>query len=247
MSLGQPALTLTDGTLLGGRVVYRQPHDGYRTGIEPVLLAASVAARPGDRVLEAGTGAGAAMLCLAWRLPGVAVVGVERDAALAGLAQANVAANGFAHACARAGDILDLPSQPQFHHAIANPPWHDADGPASATPRRDAAKRAAPGLLPAWCALLAGALRPGGSLTLLMPASSIRAALTALTEAGCGGASLFPLWPRAGEAARLLLVRATKGGRGPDRMLPGLILHEGSGFSAAARSVLWEGAALCWR
>ena len=36
---------LTDGTLLGGKVIYRQKSSGYRTGIEPVLLAAFVPAR----------------------------------------------------------------------------------------------------------------------------------------------------------------------------------------------------------
>ena len=57
----------TEGTLLGGRVRYAQPARGYRTGIEPVLLAAAVPAVPGQAVLEAGTGAGAALLCLAAR------------------------------------------------------------------------------------------------------------------------------------------------------------------------------------
>ena len=33
-------MELTDGTLLGGRLRYVQPARGWRTGIEPVLLAA---------------------------------------------------------------------------------------------------------------------------------------------------------------------------------------------------------------
>ena len=84
---------MTQATLLGGRLRYAQPHAGFRTGIEPVLLAATVAARPGQRVLEAGTGAGAALLCLAARVPGIAATGIERDPALAEFARANFAAN----------------------------------------------------------------------------------------------------------------------------------------------------------
>ena len=237
----------TEGTLLGGRVGYRQLRDGYRTGIEPVLLAASMTAKPGDRVVEGGTGAGAALLCLAARVPGVHVVGVEQDGRVAALARENIAANGFPLATVDTCDVLDLAPGPRFDHAMANPPWHDPAGPASPSPGRDAAKRARPGLLPAWCAALARAVCPGGSLTVLVPAALIDQALGALAQAGCGDPHLLPLWPRAGQDAKLLLLRGVRGGRGPARILPGLVLHEGQGFSAAAHAILWEGAALPWR
>ena len=47
---------ITHGHLLDGRVRYAQPAKGFRSGIEPVLLAASIPARAGQRVLEGGTG-----------------------------------------------------------------------------------------------------------------------------------------------------------------------------------------------
>jgi tRNA1(Val) A37 N6-methylase TrmN6 len=57
--------------LLGGRVRLLQPLKGYRAATDPVLLAAAVAARPGQRVLDLGCGAGAAVFCLAARVPGL--------------------------------------------------------------------------------------------------------------------------------------------------------------------------------
>ncbi|MBL4768768.1 MAG: methyltransferase, partial [Rhodobacteraceae bacterium] len=45
-----------------------QPRKGYRAGIDPMLLAASVPAHAGQSVLELGCGAGAAILCLATRV-----------------------------------------------------------------------------------------------------------------------------------------------------------------------------------
>jgi len=48
----------TDNTLLGGRVVVRQPTEGYRAAVDPVLLAAAVPAHGGQHVLDAGCGTG---------------------------------------------------------------------------------------------------------------------------------------------------------------------------------------------
>ena len=129
-------MTPAEGTLLGGRVRYRQPATGYRTGIEPVLLAASVTARPTERVLEAGTGAGAALLCLSARLPGVTCHGIEQNPSLAQMARDNLRDNGF-DADVTTGDVTKLApgpqhDRPEYDQAIANPPWHDAAATASA-------------------------------------------------------------------------------------------------------------------
>ncbi|PJE33810.1 methyltransferase, partial [Pseudooceanicola lipolyticus] len=45
---------LTRDSFIGGRVWLWQPRRGYRAGVDPVLLAAAVPARPGQRVLELG-------------------------------------------------------------------------------------------------------------------------------------------------------------------------------------------------
>ena len=225
---------------------YRQPATGYRTGIEPVLLAAGVAAEPGQSVLEAGTGAGAAMLCLLARLPGVQCRGIERDPALASLARFNLGDNGFADGTVDTGDIAQVALAPQFHHAIANPPWHTAAGTASENPMRDAAKRGASTLLATWAAALASALVDGGSLTMIVPAAETANALAAMAASGCGSPALLPLWPRVHRPAKLMLVRALRSRRGPCVVLPGLLLHDDAGYSPAARAILWDAAPLSW-
>ncbi len=237
---------LTHGTLLGGRVVHTQPATGHRTGLEPVLLAASIPTRPGERVLEGGTGSGAGLLCLAARVPGAAGVGVERDAATADLARANIAANGFAGLDIVTADLLAGPLSGLFDHTFANPPWHDAHGSRSPDAHKESSKRAAPGLLAAWVAALAAPLRWRGTLTLVIAAGVVPEVLAACAAQGCGSLALLPLWPRQpGPAAKLLLIRAIKGGRGPFRLLPGLVLHgSGSTYTAACQAVLKGGAAL---
>lgn len=234
----------TEGRLLGGRVRYAQPLDGYRTGIEPVLLAASVPARAGDRVLEAGTGAGAGLLCLAARVPGVGGVGVELDPAMADLARQNVAANGYDGISIETADIGAWRGG-GFDHAFSNPPWHD---PADTVPpgaRRRLATHEGAVPLERWVAALRGALRPGGSLTVLVPARQAARAMAALQAEETGRLTLFPLWPKPGRDAKLALIRGYVAQRGPGRVAPGLALHDADGaFTGPAQSLLRDGAAL---
>jgi tRNA1Val (adenine37-N6)-methyltransferase len=238
------ALETTTDRLLGGRVHYEQPRQGFRTGIEPVLLAASIPVRPGERVLEAGTGAGAASLCLAFREPACRITAVERNEELAALAAANMRANGFTHQIVP-GDILNLRFTEVFDHAMANPPWHAADSSASADMLRDTAKRGVPTLYKDWVQALARPLRARGSLSLILPAAHLSVGLAALAGAECGGAILLPFWPRAARDAKLILLRATRGDHGSCRVAPGLMLHIGtSGYTEEATAVLRDGAAL---
>ncbi len=234
----------TAGTLLGGRLRYVQPARGFRSGIEPVLLAAAVPARPGGRVLEGGSGAGAALLCLGARVPGLFGVGIECDPALAALARSNAGANDQSAMSFVAGDIRGLPVRSPFDHAFANPPYHDAAG-TPPDPARAGAKQASPGLVEDWAAALGAVLRHGGTLTLILPPARLAEALAGCARAGCGGVRLLPLWPRSGEAAKLMLLRAVRGGRAPLALLSGLVLHQpGGGFTAEAEAYLRGGAAL---
>lgn len=235
----------TAGTLLGGRVLYRQPAQGHRTGIEPVLLAASVPARPGDRVLEAGLGAGAGLLCLAARVPGLHGTGVELDPDTAALARGNLRDNGLPDWPVLDMDVLALRAPGAFDHAYANPPWHDPAGTRSPEGRRVLARQAGEAGIERWAAALAASVRPGGTVTLILPGAAAARGLGALHGAGCGGLALLPLWPKAGRDARLAVVQGRRGSRGPDRVASGLVLHCGDGaYTPEADAVLRGGMAL---
>ena len=230
---------ITTGGLLNGRVTYQQLCAGHRTGFEPVLLAACVPARAGERVLEAGTGAGAALLCLTARVPGVIGVGVEYESTLARLANKNFKTNKFLNNFCLQADAMRLPfSSHAFHHVMANPPWFGASGTPSPDPRRALAHQADPALLNGWIASLIQVLRPRGSIALVLPAASFAQASAALRGANCGGITLFPLWPRAGEPAKIILLTARKDSKSPDRILPGLVLHDDAGITDAAQAIL---------
>ncbi len=238
-------MVITEDRLLGGRLTYRQPAIGFRSGIEPVLLAAAVPAKSGQRVLEAGTGAGAALLCLHARVPGLRSLGVEIDPALVGLAATNAAANGFASMEVLAGAVETVALQQDVDHAIANPPYHLAAGTASPLAARDLAKRGSIPQLQAWIGRLAAALRPGGTLTLIVPASRIPTCLRAMDDATCSCTVVFPLWPAAERPAKLVVIRGVRTTRAPMRLSAGLVLHRADGLlTEAAQAVLREASSL---
>ena len=235
----------TAGTLLGGRITYQQRRDGHRTGFEPVLLAAGIAARPGERVLEGGTGAGAGLLCLAARVPGILGVGLEREASLAQLANINFKNNRLDGVFCVQGDVETPPLRREsFDHVFANPPWFGDTSTLPPDGLRALAHHAGANLLGDWITALAAMLRPRGSLTLILPAAAFAQGAAALRLGGCAGVTLFPLWPRSGQKAKMLILSARRGVKSPDRVLPGLMLHDEAGITAAAQAVLRDGHAL---
>jgi tRNA1Val (adenine37-N6)-methyltransferase len=238
-------VNFTDGHLLDGRISYRQSVHGHRTGIEPVLLAAVIPANAGQSVLEAGTGAGASLLCLARRVPGLVATGIEIDPGMAALAAENFRHNRLPALTMIAADLLSAPltSAHQFDHVLANPPWHDANGTPSPDSVRALAHRATTSLLNDWIMALTDLLRPRGTITLILPAASLGSVLAALVAARCGGRHVLPLWPRQAKPAKLCIVQSRKFARGHDMILPGLTLHENTGkYTAEAERILRQGA-----
>jgi len=253
---GQPPEPLSepppDGTtldrLLGGRVALLQPAAGYRVAVDPVLLAAAVQPPQGATVLDLGCGVGAAALCLLARRPDLAVTGLELQPELAALALENARRNGLADRFRVVqGDAARAqPAMPEsgFDAVLSNPP-HLAAGTGSPTAHagRSLAHLESSLDLAAWVRRALFWLKPRGRLTLVHRADRLPELLAALGR-GAGAVAIHPLWPRAGEPAKRVLLAATKGSRAPSRLLPGLVLHEGAGFTQVAEAVLRQGAAL---
>src|SRR5678815_1112857 len=136
----------TEDAALGGRLVLRQPKRGHRFGHDAILLAAAVAARPGEIAVDLGAGVGTAGLALAHRVPGLEVRLVEVDGALAHLARENAARNKLSDRVSVATmDVAAVPGAfsrqgiTGVHHVLMNPPFNDPAHNASP----DAARRLA--------------------------------------------------------------------------------------------------------
>jgi tRNA1(Val) A37 N6-methylase TrmN6 len=239
----------TAGALLGGRVRLAQPATGYRVAIDPVFLAAAVPARAGERVLDLGAGVGAASLCLAARVAGVAVLGVEREAAALALARANAAANAMDDRVTfAAGDVRHwrlAAGDAGYDHVMANPPYR---APGAGTPSPDAAKERAQGEdeggLADWVDAALRLAKQKATLTFIFRADRLDDLLIEL-QGRAGQATVYPLWPKRHQSPKRIVLRARKSVQGGVTLLPGLVLHEEDGrFTDAAQSVLRAGRAL---
>jgi tRNA1Val (adenine37-N6)-methyltransferase len=229
---------------LDGRVVAHQPLDGFRAGIDAVMLSAAVPACGRDEVLELGCGTGVASLCLAARVPDCDALGVEIAPDLVELARANAHANGMQSRLAfECADVLDL-SQPlrrSFDHVFCNPPFHQAS--AKVSPSRDRTRALQDGgRLGQWLAAGIRRVRTGGTFTAIVRADRLGEAVQALPERGV---VVFPLWPHERAAAKRIIVQVRKNSRSPLVLLAGLVLHEKDGrYTQDADAVLRQAGSL---
>lgn len=245
---------LTHDAFLGGRLRLWQPKAGYRAGVDPVLLAASVPAKPGEQVLDLGCGAGAAALCLGARVSGLVLTGLEVQPGYAALARRNAEGAGLSMTVID-GDLTTPPPmlrQMSFHHIIANPPYFDPSARIGAEDagRERALAEQAP--LAAWVELAARRLRPRGYLHVIQRTERLPDLLVAVQ--GClGSVEVLPLAGRVGRPPAHVIFRARKDGRAPFRLHQPLIVHQGANhlsdaedYSDETVAVLRNGQMLPW-
>jgi tRNA1(Val) A37 N6-methylase TrmN6 len=264
-------IAVTLDRFLNGRITVAQPVSGFRAGHDSLLLAAAVPAEPNSSVLELGSGAGVASLCLAARVPDIRITGIEIDPELVRLANENAARNGFADRVlfvsadanqdglpfpppfTGRGPISDSgavagPSVSRsdgggtFDHVFFNPPFHPNSAHVSPVAARDRATRDTSDAVRAWTGKALALARDGGTITAIVRADRVEEIVDA--SRGYGGV-LFPLLPRLGVTPKRVIVGILKQKGGEFATAAGLILHEADGRSTeAAEAVLRHGKSL---
>lgn len=229
--------------VLNKRVRLLQPFDGFRTSLDSVMLAAACPAKEKQSVLDLGCGVGGAGFCVLARVPGVSLTGIDIQRDHIDLAVQNIALNNaqgraeFTHADAR-----DYTGEP-FDHVICNPPYMEAG---AHTPSPRPAKATAHGnfekdlSVKDWIDAAFRNLKSGGSLTIIHRADKIDAIIQGMGKR-FGAIEIIPLWPRAGQDAKRVIIRALKDRKTPAALRAGIILHEENGdYTREADAILRE-------
>lgn len=243
--------SVTEDRLMGGRIVLRQGQDGYRAGMDAALLAAACDAGDGVRVLEAGCGAGGALLTAAVRRPGAHFTGLERDPAAVVFARHNAQLNELQDRI----EILEGDVRQPFRAlglahvdaVMSNPPFFDDPGALRAPAAAKRGAWMAEGGLGVWTGFLLKAVREGGSITIIHRADRL-ADILALLAPKAGSFQIRPIQPHIDAPAKRVLVRALKTGKAPLQLLPALVLHprEGAKHTPEAEAIFRGEAALPW-
>ncbi|MEM1049783.1 MAG: methyltransferase [Pseudomonadota bacterium] len=245
----RPDKALSSDRFLGGRLVIDQPLDGgHRSGIDAVLLGASLPEGISGTLFDLGSGVGVAGLVALAYEPGLSVTLVDIDPRALHLATLNAERN--------AGRIgRDMPQNPpqvprlieadvtlsgrarrdaglnpqSADVVLTNPPFHDgARNRPSPDRQRARAHMADDTTLQAWFETALWMLRPKGRLTLIVSPQRLPLILQTI-DPGLGGITILPVLPRRDQAATRILVTGRRDSRAPLRLLPGLVLHDTSG------------------
>jgi len=236
----------TENALLGGRIRLLQPSRGYRVAVDAVLLAAAIDAGPEDRVLDLGAGVGAVGLCLAARIPGCTIEGIELQPKLAALAARNATLNGAEQRMRTIVHDLAQPLPPDltaFDHVATNPPYLSAAvADPSPNPSKALATIESSADLVRWLGVAVAALKPTGALTVIHRSDRLEEILAHLAALRWGDVTVKHLPP----AARILL-RARRSNTLARRTSQPLVLHRPEGgYTDEAEAILRHAAPLAF-
>jgi tRNA1Val (adenine37-N6)-methyltransferase len=233
---------VTYDALLRGRVRLIQPARGFRSSLDPVLLAGFVPP-PYGRFADIGCGTGPVSFMLLARDPSATGVGIEIQPRLARLAVLGARANAYQDRFeVRAADVRQSGALGgAFDLVVINPPFR-AIGTGVLPPdqERSIANHELTLRLDQWLDAAASMLAPAGRLAAIFPARRWPELAAGLTARGLAPVRLRPVASRPAAAPNRLLVEARRGPAGSVAMAPPLVVHDGSGFSPEVRRLMGE-------
>ena len=238
--------SLTYDSLLGGAVKIWQPGEGYRISVDTLLLASCPKLKPSSLIIDMGCGVGGVSLCLSHRQRDVPhmIKAIDIQKELTDLCQKNITENGLDHLIeVSQGHIHDFA---QLHGkadiVVANPPYFKVDDN-SLSPH--ATKRTAnhelTGDLAAWVKQSVKFLKNKGVFWIIYPTDRLADLMSEL-NLYYGRITIYPIWARAEENAKRVIISAQKSVQAPSVLSQGLVLHgKGQEYTKQAQKIMQGG------
>jgi tRNA1(Val) A37 N6-methylase TrmN6 len=235
---------VTHDTLLRGRIKLIQPARGFRSSLDPVLLAGFIQP-PFGHFLDIGCGTGALSFLLLAHDPAATGMALEIQPRLARLTGQAVEANQFGQRLTVvAEDARKSRAIPRaaFDLVATNPPFRPL-GTGNLPPHseRSLAHHEVTLALADWLDLARAALRPEGRLCAVFPTDRQDEVQAGLQARGMAVARLRMIQARAEDAALRFCFEARAATRVASTQVEApLIIHEHGGYSAEVRRMLGE-------
>ena len=203
-------------SLMDGRLRLLQSKDGYRFSIDALLLSEFVTVRPGDVVVDLGTGCGVILLALLITRPIGHAFGVEIQEELATQAARNAILNGFEHKMEVVrGDIRHPPLvRGSADLVVCNPPYRQVkSGRINPDPRRAIARHEILASIDDILRAARGILRKRGRLAVIYPSVRLADILIKMRRFNLEPKKVQINHPSLESSAKLALIEAWVGGR----------------------------------
>ncbi len=211
---------------MNGRLNLIQSKDGYRFSIDAVFLAEFVTIKPGDLVVDLGTGCGVIALILLLTKPVDRAFGLEIQRELADQAARNAIINGLEDKMEVVlGDIKNPSFTQKFADVvICNPPYRNVkSGRINPDKRRAIARHELLASVDDILRTASGILRKKGRLAMSYPPGRLVELLAHMRRFNLEPKRVQINYPHQQAGAKLVLIEASLGGRPGLEILPPLI------------------------
>lgn len=192
-----------------------QPEKGYRYSLDPFILADFVPLKPGERLIDLGTGNGIIPLLLAQRQKNLKIIGIEIEEELVFMARENVSLHGLEETI----EILKLDikkvseqlSPASFDLVVGNPPyWPVREGRINPDPGKAIARHEIALTLSEYLASAAYLIRVHGIISLIILPSRLGEVLNIMGRQQIAPSRLRFIHSYADSPAKLVLIEGIK-------------------------------------
>ncbi len=220
---------ITDDSFLGGKLSLFQPKNGFRAGLDSVLLAASVNAKSGEKVLEVGSGVGTVLFCLMNRISCLQATGIEIMKEYHSLSLKNAKRNKI-NANLILGDFSTYTklNEEIFDQIFFNPPYYPVGNyKTSGNKLLEIANIEYPEILKKMLNFALKRCKPYGYITLIHRPARISDILSILKN-GAGNIKILPIVSSNSKVASRIIIRARKSAKGETKLLNPIFLYKES-------------------
>jgi len=225
------------------RLKLLQKEKGYRSSLDPILLADFISAENGDRIIDLGTGNGIIAVLLALRYAKTTVIGIDIQNSLIELARKNVKLNNLQERVEIKNlDIRDVNkslASESFDIVVGNPPYRKhKKGRLNPDPEKALARHELEITLDEYLKASKYLVKNKGKIILIYHPSRLMELLNEFEHLNIRSCRIQFIHSRIDKEAKMVMVEGIKNGKNDTTILKPLIVYEKIGeYSQEIRDI----------